>query len=238
MVFAILDACAIWDNSKMIFHTFLNNFIKTDGFAGIRIRKRTCDSPSPKKGGVECPGCDFQVSLPWERVFSVGSSWIENCFMYGRETDLYFRSRSVTLTNAPRREGTPDGLLGWPWTPVYKMVTRFTWRSASDSVAARRRMIHQAYECSSPRKRNVLVGTMGLVWEGRMRMRNLSTRVAGANGPLGACAIVLAERVPSIGWVSFWHHYLDTILFKIKSSYFMKHFENGIFFFNILFMSK
>ncbi|XP_011693296.1 PREDICTED: semaphorin-5B [Wasmannia auropunctata] len=27
---------------------------------GIRIRKRICDSPSPKKGGVECPGCDIQ----------------------------------------------------------------------------------------------------------------------------------------------------------------------------------
>ncbi|RLU22473.1 hypothetical protein DMN91_004751 [Ooceraea biroi] len=28
---------------------------------GIRVRKRTCDYPSPKKGGIECPGCDFQV---------------------------------------------------------------------------------------------------------------------------------------------------------------------------------
>lgn len=28
IAFAILDACAIWDNMKMIFHTFLNNFIK------------------------------------------------------------------------------------------------------------------------------------------------------------------------------------------------------------------
>ncbi|XP_011264749.2 semaphorin-5A [Camponotus floridanus] len=28
---------------------------------GVRIRKRTCDNPSPKKGGVECPGCDFQL---------------------------------------------------------------------------------------------------------------------------------------------------------------------------------
>lgn len=121
--------------------------------------------------------------------------------MYVRKTDLRFRSRSVTLTSAPRREGTPDGLLGWPWMPVYKMVTRFTWRSASDSAAARRQMIHRAYECSSPRKRNVLVGTMDLVWEGRMRTRNPSMKVVGVNGPLGVCAIVLVERVLSTGWV-------------------------------------
>ncbi|KAL6262936.1 hypothetical protein P5V15_005724 [Pogonomyrmex californicus] len=28
---------------------------------GIRVRKRMCDSPSPKKSGIECPGCDFQI---------------------------------------------------------------------------------------------------------------------------------------------------------------------------------
>ncbi|XP_039315007.1 semaphorin-5B isoform X1 [Solenopsis invicta] len=28
---------------------------------GIRVRKRTCDSPSSKKGGAECPGCDQQI---------------------------------------------------------------------------------------------------------------------------------------------------------------------------------
>jgi len=27
--------------------------------------------------------------------------------------------------SAPRREDTPDGLLGWLWTPVYKAVARF-----------------------------------------------------------------------------------------------------------------
>ncbi|XP_011154550.1 semaphorin-5B isoform X2 [Harpegnathos saltator] len=27
---------------------------------GIRVRKRVCDNPPPKKGGLDCPGCDIQ----------------------------------------------------------------------------------------------------------------------------------------------------------------------------------
>ncbi|XP_024887509.1 semaphorin-5A [Temnothorax curvispinosus] len=49
---------------------------------GIRIRKRTCDSPSSKKGGVECPGCDFQTEecntheCPETRRYSGWTPWL------------------------------------------------------------------------------------------------------------------------------------------------------------------
>ena len=60
-------------------------------------------------------------------------------------------------------------------------------------------MIRQVYECSSLKKRNVPAGTMGLVSEEKIPTRSPSMRMAGGNGPLGARAIVLVERVPSIG---------------------------------------
>lgn len=71
--FAILYAYIAWNNMKIVMMLHLSwHKISDFRFTGIRVRKRTCDSPSSKKGGAECPGCDQQASiesLVWEWFF-------------------------------------------------------------------------------------------------------------------------------------------------------------------------
>ncbi|KAL0132032.1 hypothetical protein PUN28_000065 [Cardiocondyla obscurior] len=49
---------------------------------GYRIRKRTCDGPSPKKSSIECPGCDFQIEecntheCPETKRYSGWTPWL------------------------------------------------------------------------------------------------------------------------------------------------------------------
>lgn len=80
--------------------------------------------------------------------------------------------------------------------PVCKALVQVIWRNVSDSVVAHRRMIRQACECNSLRKKNAIVEMMDLARE--EKTRNLSMRAAGANGLPGVRAIVLAGEVLSI----------------------------------------
>ncbi|KAK0086292.1 hypothetical protein PV325_003438 [Microctonus aethiopoides] len=78
---------------------------------GIRMRKRTCDKPSPKEGGAECPGCGFQIedcnthSCSETRKFSSWTPWFAvNVLQQGAEvgyTEKRFRYSCRAQTEDP-----------------------------------------------------------------------------------------------------------------------------------------